>query len=67
MKLAEVIGMLKAAKNFEEINYKRNEIAELIPDISRMFGYDQSNYAHPYDLEDRRTFPKRFYVALLYL
>lgn len=50
MKLVEVIGMLKAAKNFEEINYKRNEIAELIPDISRMFGYDQSNYAHPYDL-----------------
>lgn len=46
----EVITLLKESKTAEEINSKRYEIAEWIPDIVEMFNFDQRNNHHQYDL-----------------
>lgn len=42
--------LLKASKTAEEINSKRYEIAKWIPDIVKMFNFDQRNNHHQYDL-----------------
>lgn len=46
----EVITLLKESKTAEEINSKRYEIAEWIPDIVEMFNFDQRNNHHQYGL-----------------
>ncbi len=50
MTFEELSVLLKKAECVEEIDCRREEIAELIPEVSRMFGFDQQNYAHQYDL-----------------
>ena len=50
MKWKAVITLLKESKSVEEINSKRYEIAEWIPDIVEMFNFDQRNNHHQYDL-----------------
>lgn len=50
MKLSELIYLLKTAQTVEDIDRYRDEIATLIPQIKIMFGYDQHNHAHQYDL-----------------
>lgn len=46
----EVIMLLKSSKTADEINSKRFQIAEWIPDILKMFNFDQRNNHHQYDL-----------------
>jgi len=46
----EVISLLKESKTADEINSHRFEIAEWIPDIIKMFNFDQRNNHHQYDL-----------------
>ena len=46
MSYDELIKLLKTAKSAEEIDKYREEIAELIPQVRRMFDYDQKNHAH---------------------
>lgn len=50
MKLEELINLLKKAKSVEEIHLRKEEIGKLLPQIERMFDYDQQNQAHKYDL-----------------
>lgn len=50
MKFEELIILLKSAESVEVIDSHRNDIAELIPEVRIMFGFDQKNYAHQYDL-----------------
>ena len=50
MSYDELIKLLKNAKSAEEIDKYREEIAELIPQVRRMFDYDQKNHAHQFDL-----------------
>ena len=50
MNLKELIRILRDAGTTKEIDRHRDEIADLIPAISIMFGYDQQNLAHQYDL-----------------
>ncbi len=50
MQLKELIDLLRSSKTIEEIDAKKTEIAELIPQVSRMFDYDQKNPKQPYDL-----------------
>ena len=50
MNWKELLDLLKRSQNPDEIDSKRGEIAEWIPAVSRMFGYDQNNSYHQYDL-----------------
>lgn len=50
MTLEDVIQLLKSAKTSGEIDEKREDIASVIQAIREMFGYDQMNAAHQYDL-----------------
>lgn len=50
MNVKELCKLLREANSVYEIDSKREEIAELIPQIRVMFEYDQKNYAHQYDL-----------------
>ena len=50
MRLEELYWVLKTAGSPEELDERREEIAELIPAVRTMFGYDQKNSAHQYDL-----------------
>ena len=50
MKWEEVISLLKESKTADKINAHRFEIAEWIPDIVKMFNFDQRNNHHQYDL-----------------
>ena len=50
MKLSELLNVLKTAETAEEMDVRREEIAALIPPVRTMFGYDQKNSAHQYDL-----------------
>ena len=50
MQFEAFINLLKSAKNPEIIDAHREEIAEWIPHVRRMFEYDQQNAAHQYDL-----------------
>lgn len=42
MRLDELFCVLKTAGSPEELDERREEIAELIPAVRTMFGYDQS-------------------------
>ena len=50
MTLRSICQLLKTTKSAEEINSRRDEIAEVIPKVRIMFDYDQKNNAHQYDL-----------------
>jgi tRNA nucleotidyltransferase (CCA-adding enzyme) len=50
MTFKEMTVLLETAEHVEEINEYREEIAQWIPQVRIMFGYDQKNHAHPYDL-----------------
>jgi len=50
MALEDLIKLLKTAENVNEIDEKRTNISELLPDIEVMFDYNQHNSAHQYDL-----------------
>lgn len=50
MNLNELIVLLKSANSAEDIDKRRGAIEGLIPEVSAMFGYDQQNRAHQYDL-----------------
>lgn len=50
MNLKELIRILRDAGTTKEIDRHRDEIADLIPAVRIMFGYDQQNLAHQYDL-----------------
>ena len=50
MDLKELIRILRDAGTTKEIDRHRDEIADLIPAVRIMFGYDQRNLAHQYDL-----------------
>ena len=50
MKLSELLNVLKTAETAEKMDAGREEIAALIPAVRTMFGYDQKNSAHQYDL-----------------
>lgn len=50
MDYQELISILKQTKTVQEIDIHRDEIAELIPKVRIMFGYDQQNSAHQYNL-----------------
>lgn len=46
----DLVRLLKSSNDVKYINEKRNEAAEIIPQIARMFDYDQRHSAHQYDL-----------------
>lgn len=46
----ELLDLLKTSKSEKDIDSKRNEITEWIPQVERMFGYNQENSFHQYDL-----------------
>ena len=50
MDIRELIQLLKKAKSCEDIDARREEIAELLPEVRIMFDFDQQNDAHQYDL-----------------
>lgn len=50
MTLADIILLLKTSETSDEIDSKREDIADVIPEVRKMFGYDQMNFAHQYDL-----------------
>lgn len=50
MTFEELLHLLKTAVFAEEIDDRREEIAELIPQVKRMFDFNQQNHAHQYDL-----------------
>lgn len=50
MTLTDILQLLKTAETESEIDGQREAIANVIPAIRRMFGYDQKNAAHQYDL-----------------
>ena len=46
----ELIRALRSSRDFQEIDKLKNDIANVISKIKIMFGYDQQNSAHQYDL-----------------
>lgn len=50
MTFDELVVLLKTSENAEEIDIRREEIAQIIPSVRSMFDYDQQNRAHCYDL-----------------
>lgn len=50
MQFGELVTLLKTTENVEVVNAHREEIAEWLPQVRRMFEYDQQNDAHQYDL-----------------
>lgn len=50
MTLTDILLLLKTAETDSEIDEQREAIAGVIPAIREMFGYDQKNAAHQYDL-----------------
>ena len=50
MRFEELIQLLKTSEDVQEINKCREEIAEWLPQVRKMFEYDQQNGAHQYDL-----------------
>jgi len=46
----ELIRLLKNAKVAKEIMDRKDKIGELLPSVYMMFGYNQQNAAHQYDL-----------------
>ena len=49
MILSQLIELLKSADIPQNIDACRDEIAQLIPEVSIMFDYDQNNRYHQYD------------------
>ena len=50
MELHELIRLLRTAETAEQIDEKRDEIADLIPEVKTMFGYDQKRRSQCFDL-----------------
>lgn len=50
MTFEKLIQILKTSNSANEIDSYRSEIEELLPKVHIMFGYDQMNFAHQYDL-----------------
>lgn len=50
MNYEEFLFLLKTAGTAREIDKYRTQIAQLIPQVVIMFGYDQKNQAHQHDL-----------------
>ena len=50
MTLQQLIQLLKTSDTWQQIDAHRDEIAQLIPEVSVMFDYDQNNRYHQYDL-----------------
>ena len=50
MTFDELLRLLKTSLSVEEIDCKREDIAELIPQVRYMFDFDQEHEAHQYDL-----------------
>ena len=50
MNYRELIGLLRSAETVEEIDEKREEIAQFIPKVRIMFDFDQQHETHQYDL-----------------
>lgn len=50
MTLQQLIQLLKTSDTWQQIDVHRDEIAQLIPEVSVMFDYDQNNRYHQYDL-----------------
>ncbi len=50
MKIKELINLLRQANDVKDIDARREEIVELIPQTAIMIGFDQQNRAHKYDL-----------------
>ena len=50
MTYIELIQLLKNADSVEAIDNHRTEIEKLIPQVGRMFEFDQKNYSHQYGL-----------------
>lgn len=50
VKFNELLRLLKAATSAEQVDELRDIIVSYIPKISVMFGFDQQNHAHQYDL-----------------
>ncbi len=46
----EFIHLLRTAETFEEIDARRDEIAEMLPSCAIMLDYPQDHPYHPYDL-----------------
>lgn len=72
MNYREWMASLRKVTSFEEINRQREMIGELIPEIKIMFGYNQNNHAHQYDLwqhsvETMLNLPKDIEEDILYL
>lgn len=70
--LEDMIQLLKNSKTSGEIDEKREDIASVIPAIREMFGYDQMNAAHQYDLwlhcvNTVLNLPKNLDDGMLYL
>ncbi len=49
-KIKHLIGFIRAAEKFEDIDIHRDEIKALFPKVEIMFDYDQRNQAHQFDL-----------------
>lgn len=50
MKFDNILELLMSATRIDELDSMRNEFACYIPCLTTMFGYDQQNHAHQYDL-----------------
>lgn len=50
MKTSDIIKILRNATTSVDIDSKREQLAQKIPKIRSMFGYEQQNRAHQYDL-----------------
>lgn len=50
MQKEELIYLLKSSENVDAIDSKRDDIAQLVPGVEIMFGFDQQHRAHQYDL-----------------
>lgn len=50
MEFKELLVLLKSVDSAEKIDSRRDEIGELIPAVKVMFGYNQQNHAHQFDL-----------------
>ena len=72
MTLEDIILLLMTAETSSEIDEKKEDIAGMIPAIREMFGYDQKNAAHQYDLwmhsvNTVLNLPKKTDDGMLYL
>ena len=72
MTLNELFILLTTAQTVEEIDDRKDEISELIPQVKRMFAYNQHNDTHPHTLwmhcvQTVINLPKGIDDAMLYL